>query len=141
MLALLAAMFVLAGRPATAWFALDNGTRFLPLVDAAGGVVNPNASATVSADVYSQLELARSHATRFNLLQAQNDTDVWKFNFNPTLESSFASRGAGGLAVLADRNSFPALVGTGVAFAMGFLEPCGKFFACYSYGVFTDVQG
>ncbi|ORY22831.1 RmlC-like cupin domain-containing protein [Naematelia encephala] len=105
-----------------AWnWKVSNGTDFHPC----SGTVNPNQTADVTTDVYNQLQLARSSADRLTLLNDQNNTDLWKFNFNPTLESSFASRGAGGLAVLADRKSFPALIGTGVASALGFLEPCG----------------
>ncbi|KAK6529088.1 hypothetical protein TWF694_004306 [Orbilia ellipsospora] len=104
----------------TKW-AYSTGKNFKPC----SGKVNPNPSPNVSDDLFNQLQLSRNAASRLNLLNSQGNTDLWKFNFNPTLNSSFASRGAGGLAVLADRSSFPALVGTGVAMAMGFLEPCG----------------
>ena len=90
------------------------------------GTLNPNASADVSTDVYNQLKLARGYSDRLNTLLAQNNTDLFKFNFNPAVAGATASRGIGGLAVLADSTTAPSLINTGVAMALGFLEPCGE---------------
>ena len=95
---------------------------FLPT----SGTLNPNASADVSTEVYNQLKTARGYTDRLNTLLAQNNTDLFKFNFNPKVAGVTASRGAGGLAVLADSTTAPVLVNTGVAMALGFLEPCGE---------------
>lgn len=90
------------------------------------GQLNPNASADVSDQVYAKLKTARGYVDRLNTLRAQNNTDLFKFNFNPAVAGVTASKGSGGLAVLADSTTAPVLVGTGVAFALGFLEPCGE---------------
>lgn len=89
------------------------------------GQLSNKTTADVSSEVYNELRNARGNVARLNMLLAQNNTDLFKFNFNPTLATSTASRGAGGLAVLADANTMPALMDRGVAMAMGFLEPCG----------------
>ncbi len=89
------------------------------------GQVNPNASADVSDKVYANLKNARGNVQKLNYLLSQNNTDLFKFNFNPAVAGATASYGAGGLAVLADSTTAPVLVNTGVAMALGFLEPCG----------------
>ncbi|CAK7206340.1 hypothetical protein SEUCBS139899_009129 [Sporothrix eucalyptigena] len=65
-----------------------------------------------------QLMLAASAADRFALLP---DDAQFIFDFNQPQ----AAAGQGGELVVADRKTFPALVGTGSGAAVGFVKPCG----------------
>lgn len=91
------------------------------------GRLSNKPSVNVSDEVYTRLFVNKGYIDRLNTLAEQNDPDVWKFNFNPRIasSSSYASYGAGGVAVLASRGTAPSLIDTGVAMALGFLEPCG----------------
>ncbi|TLS20362.1 uncharacterized protein PpBr36_11365 [Pyricularia pennisetigena] len=60
----------------------------------------------------------QSAADRFNLLP---DDSQFVFNFNQTQEGA----GDGGMLVVANRKTFPALVGTGSGMAVGRVGPCG----------------
>lgn len=91
------------------------------------GTLSDKTSASVSDDVYTRLVVNKGYRDRLDTLAAQNNPDLWKFNFNPQIasDSTYASYGAGGVAVLATRGTAPSLIDTGVAMALGFLEPCG----------------
>lgn len=64
---------------------------------------------------------AATEVDRINLL---NDTDFVFDFFNPAPDSITAS-GLDGHIVTAKRDTFPALVGSGLALSVGFLGPCG----------------
>ena len=103
------------------------------------GKLSNKPSASVSDAVYNRLVVNKGYIDRLNTLAAQNNSDLWKFNFNPHIApaSSHASYGAGGIAVLATRGTAPSLIDTGVAMALGFLEPCGissSFVVCIKHG-------
>ena len=72
-------------------------------------------------DLIQALTLAPLEKDRINLIP--NDAD-FVFDFNNPPQSAVAS-GKGGHLVRADRENFPALIGTGVSMAMGFFGPCG----------------
>lgn len=77
----------------------------------------------MDSKTYMEFISQRGNVARLNFLA--KTPDLFKFNFNPNIATTSASRGSGGLAVLADRNTMPALYNRGAAMAMGFLEPCG----------------
>ena len=80
----------------------------------------PNALAN-NENIINSLELAATEKDRVNLIT--NDGDfVYDFNNAP---SSAITTGKGGHTVKADREVFPALIGTGVSMTLGFLGPCG----------------
>ena len=102
------------------WWNYSNGSDFKPC----SGQINNQSYAEISDDVYDRLSVNKGYLDRLNYLADQNNTDLWKFNFNPTLGSkAHASFGAGGVALLANRATAPSLIDTGVSMAMGFLEP------------------
>lgn len=100
---------------------ISNGTGITPYI----GNVSSNPTTQVNDTVYNRILLNHGYVDRLNYIASLNDSSLWKFNFNPATAGATASRGAGGLAVLADKATFPALINTGVSMAMGFLEPCG----------------
>ncbi|CAI4210705.1 unnamed protein product [Parascedosporium putredinis] len=71
-----------------------------------------------SLSITQQLLIAPSAASRFDILK--DDAD---FKFNLTPDEIPANRG--GILKAANRNTFPALVGTGAAMALGKIAPCG----------------
>lgn len=79
----------------------------------------------MDAATYSQFISQRGNVARLNFLA--KTPELFKFNFNPNIANTSASKGPGGIAVLADRNTMPGLYNRGAAMAMGFLEPCGKY--------------
>ncbi|GBE79718.1 RmlC-like cupin domain-containing protein [Sparassis latifolia] len=95
------------------------------LAVSAAGVLAQSASsaaaaAAAEASLVAQLKTANGAATRVNLL---SDSD-FVFDFeNPPPKA--ITQGAGGHLVLASVADFPAVVGNGLAMAVGFLEPCG----------------
>lgn len=77
-------------------------------------------------DLINQLTLAATSEDRTNLLMAFNGGDprnfVYDFNDPP---DGTQTTGDGGHTVMADRKSFPALIGTGVSMTVGFINACG----------------
>ncbi|KAJ3532483.1 hypothetical protein NM688_g7417 [Phlebia brevispora] len=71
------------------------------------------------AEEVANLRLAPSTVDRIKLL---NDTD---FVFDFLHSQAGVTTGAGGHTVAADVDTFPALVGNGMAMTVGFLGPCG----------------
>ena len=71
-------------------------------------------------DIISKLLLAPTAVDRINLL-SQGDF-VYDFKSPPDGATTI---GKGGQTVKADRKTFPALIGTGVAMTVGFIGPCG----------------
>jgi Cupin len=75
---------------------------------------------TYTLSLTQQLFLADTAVDRFALLPSDAD---FVFDFaNPSLKGK---GGKGGDLIAANRKTFPALVGTGVGMAVGFLNPCG----------------
>jgi len=79
-----------------------------------------NNSTANNIDLIHKLLLAPTAADRINLL-SQGDF-VYDFNSPP---DDATTTGEGGRTVKADRKTFPALIGTGVAMTVGFIGPCG----------------
>jgi len=71
------------------------------------------------ADLVAKLLTAPTQVQRLNLL---NDTD-FVFDFNGTVG---VSKGAGGKITTANAADFPAVIGNGMAMAVGVMEPCGE---------------
>lgn len=83
-------------------------------------VTNPDSIAN-NKEIISSLILAPTEKDRINLIT--NDADfVFDFNNPPP---NAISRGNGGFTSRADRETFPALIGTGSSMVIGFLGPCG----------------
>lgn len=83
-------------------------------------IKGPNSNAD-NSDLISSLILAPTAKDRIALIP--NDADfVYDFNNPP---AGATTTGKGGHTVRADRDAFPALVGTGVSMTLGFLGPCG----------------
>lgn len=83
----------------------------------------PNVNYT--RDQLNELKLAYSQVERISLLQSYGDTDdYFKFDFTTVGASSNAGRGEGGYGFLAYAPNYPALLGTGLSMAIGFLQPC-----------------
>lgn len=83
-------------------------------------IKGPNSNAN-NTELISALILAPTAKDRIALIP--NDADfVYDFNNPP---AGTTTMGKGGHTVRADRNAFPALVGTGVGMTLGFLGPCG----------------
>ncbi|KAL6717705.1 hypothetical protein ACLMJK_005620 [Lecanora helva] len=81
---------------------------------------NPDSIAG-NTDLIQKLQLAPTAKDRIALIT--NDADfVYDFNNPP---KNTITTGKGGHTVRADRDAFPALVGTGVSMTLGFLGPCG----------------
>lgn len=75
-----------------------------------------------SASLVSQLLTAATEVDRIKLLSQDSD---FVFDFeNPPVTTTTTSS-TGGKIVVANRASFPALVGAGIAMAIGFIGPCG----------------
>jgi hypothetical protein len=70
----------------------------------------------------SSLENAATAVDRIKLLPNPSD-HVYDFLNPPTSDAT--TTGLGGHTVKADRGTFPALIGNGVAMTVGFLGPCG----------------
>ncbi len=102
----------------------DWNTTYAPF-KAPSGQLSTNATADMTDSQYSQFISQRGNVARLNYL-AKTNPNLFKFNFNPNIANTSASKGPGGVAVLADRNTMPGLYDRGAAMAMGFLEPCGK---------------
>ncbi|KAJ6577701.1 RmlC-like cupin domain-containing protein [Mycena capillaripes] len=76
-------------------------------------------AAAVPADIVGQLRLAATAVDRINLLP-----DDKQFLFNFFDPAAKALVGQGGKIVTANTGTFPAVVGNGVAMAVGFLDAC-----------------
>ncbi|CAK7238184.1 hypothetical protein SEUCBS140593_010410 [Sporothrix eucalyptigena] len=74
--------------------------------------------AATGLSLTQQLLLAATARDRFALLP---DDDQFIFDFNQPQ----AAAGQGGELIVANRKTFPALVGTGSGAAVGFVKPCG----------------
>ena len=72
-------------------------------------------------ELLSKLITAATAVDRLNLL---NDTD-FVFDFFHPQPAAVSSSGEDGTVVLAKRDTFPALVGSGLAMAVGMVGPCG----------------
>lgn len=83
---------------------------------------------TISKDLINQLELAGTAVGRFSIIRAQGPA-YYKYDFNPDANSKTTDGGTfigeGWQGALANRAKFPALLGLGIAFSMGFMNPCG----------------
>ncbi|KAF4451420.1 Cupin [Fusarium austroafricanum] len=102
------------------WVPSTTGT---PIVQTAfGGNTRASVSSTISTgeglSLSQQLMLADTAAGRFDLLP--NDTQ-FIFDFN----QSQGAAGEGGSLTVANRKTFPALIGTGAGMAVGRIGPCG----------------
>ena len=86
------------------------------------GVMSNTTNPAVSPALYSQLLLAEGVVDRFTILANQNNSDFFKFNYNPDAVASHVSIGQGGQGNLANSKSFPTLIGLGVAMSMGFVR-------------------
>lgn len=72
-----------------------------------------------------ELKLAYTQVERMSLLQSYGSADdYFKFDFTTVGASSNAGRGEGGYGFLAYAPNYPALIGTGLSMAIGFLQPC-----------------
>ena len=80
----------------------------------------PNALAG-NKQIIEALQSAATEKDRINLITDGKDF-VYDFNDAP---KSAITMGKGGHTVKADREVFPALIGTGVSMTLGFLGPCG----------------
>jgi len=80
----------------------------------------PVPSASNNIDLIHKLLLAPTAVDRINLL---NGSD-FVYNFNAPPDGA-TTTGEGGRTVNANRKTFPALIGTGVAMNVGFIGPCG----------------
>jgi Cupin len=80
--------------------------------------VVPSTGPTLS--LTQQLSLADTAADRFKMLP-----DDIQFVFGFSDQSQKNKGGKGGDLIVANRKTFPALVGTGAGMAVGFLGPCG----------------
>ncbi|KAL3417916.1 spherulin-1B precursor [Phlyctema vagabunda] len=70
----------------------------------------------------SQLQLAPTAVERSKLLP---DNKYWLFDFRNPSGPGAITQGEGGFTAKADRETFPALIGTGVGMTVGFFGPCG----------------
>ena len=74
----------------------------------------------------NQIKLAYSEVERLTLLKSYGDpNDYFKFDLTPNGSHSNAANGLGGQGYLAYSGNYPALLGTGISVALGFLNPCG----------------
>lgn len=96
---------------------------FLSLINAAPTFSNTTVSNTTAPNtsLIQSLLLAPTAKDRLNLLPNPSD-HVFDFNSPPP---GTTTTGKGGHTVRADREGFPALIGTGVSMTLGFLGPCG----------------
>lgn len=106
-------------------------------------------AAAVNIDLIRELVLAPTVVDRVKSLLA-DDPKNFVFNFvantNKTgpgnrfpahrLEERLTS--TGGRTVLAKRDVFPALIGTGISASMGFIGPCGMFYHSSRSGAKVD---
>jgi len=75
-----------------------------------------------STDIVASLILARTAVDRINILN--EDTD-FIFNFLEPPTNTTTVTGKGGSIVIANRESFPAVVGNGISMGIGFISACG----------------
>lgn len=78
-------------------------------------------SADPNPTLFEKLTLAPNAAARVGLL---SDSD-FIFDFNDNCRTQGVTAGQGGKTVRADHATFPALVGQGASYTIGFLGPCG----------------
>ncbi|KAH8810638.1 spherulin-1A [Xylogone sp. PMI_703] len=83
------------------------------------GPVQRDTAAPSTLSIQEQLELAGTAVDRLNLLAPEE----FVFDFNITHPGIVT--GAGGKTVKADRDTFPALIGTSGSMTLGFIGPCG----------------
>jgi hypothetical protein len=86
----------------------------------AAAVVRAAPTSSNNLDLIQKLLLAPTAVERINLLT--KDDFIYDFNSPP---DGATTTGKGGHTVKADRKTFPALIGTGVAMTVGFIGPCG----------------
>jgi len=73
----------------------------------------------------NDLKLAYTQVDRISLLQSYGSPDdYFKFDFTSVGDDSNAGRGEGGYGFLAYAPNYPALLGTGLSMAIGYLQPC-----------------
>ena len=75
-------------------------------------------------DHYTQLYLAPLAADRMDMIKELNIPTKFDFSLAANPDGGVSS-GAGGQGNLANRKTFPPLIGLGVAMSAGFLNPCG----------------
>lgn len=95
-----------------------------------GGRVSPlnRPNPHYTPDQLKDLKLAYTQVERTALLQSYGTGDEYfKFDFTSVGDDSNAGRGEGGYGFLAYAPNFPALLGTGVSMAIGYLQPCESF--------------
>ncbi|KAL8972115.1 MAG: hypothetical protein Q9183_000709 [Haloplaca sp. 2 TL-2023] len=92
------------------------------LASASDSAVEPaDTSLANNRAIIARLLLAPKAPERIKLIQPDA---AFKFDFaSPPADTD--TRGLGGHTVRADRESFPALIGTGVSMSVGFIGPCG----------------
>jgi oxalate decarboxylase/phosphoglucose isomerase-like protein (cupin superfamily) len=88
---------------------------------ASASASNSSTNSTNTTDVFSSLLLARTAVDRINILDQGTDF-IFDFLHPPI---SIPPTGKGGNVVLANRATFPALVGYGISMAVGFIGACG----------------
>jgi len=109
--------------PASGWSSNGNSNGNSNItVDQPTNASAPETTPTDPNDLISSLILAPLEVDRIALLA---DSD-FVFDFSVGLDAvRNSTTGLGGTAVLANRATFPALIGTGAGMAVGFLGPCG----------------
>ena len=75
-------------------------------------------------NLYNQLYLTPLAADRMSMIQKLGVPTKFDFN-NAANPAGGVSKGAGGEGNLANRKTFPVLIGLGLAMSAGFLNPCG----------------
>lgn len=100
----------------------DNGT----LVDPPNVTTLTRANPDYTAEQLNELKLAYTASERLALLASYgNANDYFKFDLTPDGSHSNAANGLGGQGYLAHVGNYPALMGTGLSVAIGYLNPCG----------------
>ncbi|KAJ7776636.1 RmlC-like cupin domain-containing protein, partial [Mycena maculata] len=89
------------------------------LASALGSTLAAATPAPNNTQLVSELKTAATAVDRVNLLS--NDS---QFVFNFFDPAAQATKGAGGEIVLANAATFPAVIGNGIAMAIGILDPC-----------------
>lgn len=94
-------------------FAGSNGTT---------GTPNP----TYTQAQLDRIKLSLSAVDKFSYIQSLGDTDSYfKFDYSPQANPNpVAGAGQGGQGDLSYVDNWPALLGSGVAMSMGFMNPC-----------------
>lgn len=81
---------------------------------------------TYTQDQLDRIKLSLSAVDRLKYIQSLGDTDLYfKFDFSTKANPNpVAGVGQGGQGDLSYVDNWPALLGSGVAMSMGFMDPC-----------------